>query len=466
MAPSSVLCVSLGVVNAVGSPLQAYNVDPDLTVSGISAGAFFAVQYHVAFSAEVRGAGIVAGGPMHCAQGAEMTALTTCMSTGSINDNALLKWIHSKESSGAIDSTENLKQHAVILWSGTGDHTVAQPVMKHLKTQYESLGIPNIVTLFNFSAGHAWPTDFFGNGCSATASPYINNCGYDYAGEIFREFYGNLAPRTAAEVDANLLAFDQSGAYNAKSFGRTGYVYVPSSCKQGARCKLHINFHGCQQYAGTLGKKYVSHTGLNRWAETNNVIVLYPQAATSMMPSNPNGCLDWWGYADSNYDTKAGNQMKAVKAMVDKIRSGAAPSPPPTPTPTPMPPAPTPTPVPPTPTPDCPGGSLEACIGMCPSDEAAFEACVNTCVDRCETPAPTPAPTPEPTPAPAPTPAPTPTPSPSPAGCTGRPMGSSCASETEYIVCPFPGISVKCQILGPACHGGICGPALGNVTVV
>src|SRR5262249_60992994 len=34
-----------------------------VTVSGISSGAFFAHQFHVAYSALVKGAGIVAGGP-------------------------------------------------------------------------------------------------------------------------------------------------------------------------------------------------------------------------------------------------------------------------------------------------------------------------------------------------------------------------------------------------------------------
>ena len=38
----------------------------------------------------------------------------------------------------------------------------------------------------------------------------------------------------------------------------------------------------------------------------------------------------------------------------------------------------------PGPTPDCPGGSLAACIGLCPSDPAAaFKACVNVCSARC-----------------------------------------------------------------------------------
>ena len=40
-----------------------YNVDKDqLSVSGFSSGGFFAVQFHVAFSETIMGAGIVAGG--------------------------------------------------------------------------------------------------------------------------------------------------------------------------------------------------------------------------------------------------------------------------------------------------------------------------------------------------------------------------------------------------------------------
>src|SRR5215213_1995149 len=50
-------------------PLQAYNnLDrSSITVSGLSSGAFFAHQFHVAYSSLVKGAGIVAGGPYGCA---------------------------------------------------------------------------------------------------------------------------------------------------------------------------------------------------------------------------------------------------------------------------------------------------------------------------------------------------------------------------------------------------------------
>jgi len=50
---------------APSTPLAAFRkLDASaITVSGISSGAFFAHQFHVAYSGLVKGAGLVAGGP-------------------------------------------------------------------------------------------------------------------------------------------------------------------------------------------------------------------------------------------------------------------------------------------------------------------------------------------------------------------------------------------------------------------
>src|SRR4051794_29527696 len=50
--------------------LQVYNkLDPgSVTVSGISSGAFFAHQFHIAYSSLVKGAGMVDGGLYGCAE--------------------------------------------------------------------------------------------------------------------------------------------------------------------------------------------------------------------------------------------------------------------------------------------------------------------------------------------------------------------------------------------------------------
>jgi hypothetical protein len=76
---------------------------------------------------------------------------------------------------------------------------------------------------------------------------------------------------------------------------------------------------------------FVNNTGYNMWADTNNIIVLYPQAikdSTSHSTpgngslANPNGCWDWIGWYGTNFDQKGGSQMAAIVAMVSKITSG------------------------------------------------------------------------------------------------------------------------------------------------
>jgi len=91
------------------------------------------------------------------------------------------------------------------------------------------------------------------------------------------------------------------------------------------------------------------------------------------------------GYGDL-YDSKY--TVKNIK-ITGRVVQGPEPrlcNPPPIPVPTPVPsPVPTPTPPVPTPAPSgvCPGGSLSACIGMCPSDAAVFPICVKVCTEKC-----------------------------------------------------------------------------------
>jgi len=50
--------------------LPSFKGDPHNTsVAGLSSVAYMAVQYEIAYSASVKGAGIVAGGPYYCAAG-------------------------------------------------------------------------------------------------------------------------------------------------------------------------------------------------------------------------------------------------------------------------------------------------------------------------------------------------------------------------------------------------------------
>ena len=320
--------------------LPPLNIDKtQTTVSGLSSGGYMAVQLHVAYSATFKkGAGIVAGGPFYCAQGSIFTATGPCMaSPADIPISSLVATTNSWSSQGSVDPVSNLQGSKVYLFSGSADTTVKPGVMDALKTYYGSFVAPaNVVYKKDIVAEHGMITDDFGNACSIKASPYINDCDFDLAGAMLAHFYGTLNPRNNAALPAgNFVEFKQSQFISNHGMATTGWAYIPQACTTGAQCRLHVVLHGCQQNVASVQQKYVRNTGYNRWADSNNIVMLYPQTSAQAV----NSCWDWWGYDSVNYAKKSGPQMVAIKAMVDQVSSGGEtqPTPPPTSTlPTPV----------------------------------------------------------------------------------------------------------------------------------
>ena len=108
----------------------------------------------------------------------------------------------------------------------------------------------------------------------------------------------------------------------------TGYVYVPKACAEGQPCKLHVAIHGCKQNTATIGTAYVTDTGYLPWADSNNIVLLFPQTIARNDYAlggvvNPNACWNWWGYGgDDNYHTRIGYQVAAIRSMVDRLAGG------------------------------------------------------------------------------------------------------------------------------------------------
>ena len=250
---------------------------------------------------------------------------------------------------GAIDPTTNLSRSRVWLFSGSLDSTVQPPVMRALATYYQHY-VPagNIAFSTTVAAEHAMPTDSFGNACGFRGDPFINDCDLDAAGELLAWIYGSLNARRAGALSGDFIEFDQGEFLEtptAHGMWQTGWIYAPASCRANARCRVHIVFHGCKQYPGfpyaqgpqgKFGDTYVKNTGYVRWADTNGIVVLFPQAnamnaGTRLPRVNPFGCWDWWGYDDGSYARKTGRQMAAVRKMLDRLAgqdSGPVPPPP------------------------------------------------------------------------------------------------------------------------------------------
>jgi poly(3-hydroxybutyrate) depolymerase len=101
------------------------------------------------------------------------------------------------------------------------------------------------------------------------------------------------------------------------SLDATAYVYVPTPCANGETCRIHVVFHGCEMGASVIGSDFYLHAGYNEWADTNHIVVLYPQAIAST--ENPYGCWDFWGYDSAGYDTRNAPQMAMTRAMIDSL---------------------------------------------------------------------------------------------------------------------------------------------------
>lgn len=311
---------------SVAAPaLGTYNIDPArISVSGFSAGGFFAMQLGVAYSSIFRGVGIFAGGPYDCARHAYVVG---CVNNarpdiaGSIAN--MRSW-----SANRIDSVGNISAQRVYIFVGKDDGIVGANVTRQVKRLYDDVGgfaaSGNVKYVELEGVNHTFPTDFDRAGdspCGLLVLPYISNCKFDGAGDALQWIYGPLTAPNTATLRGDLLAFDQSAFVgDGAGMDATGWLYVPASCAAGKRCALHVALHGCQQAYAVIGAYFVTNTGYNRWADTNNMVVLFPQTSASL--SNPLSCWDWIGLYGSDYDQKSGAQIRAIMAMIQRIAAG------------------------------------------------------------------------------------------------------------------------------------------------
>jgi poly(3-hydroxybutyrate) depolymerase len=324
--------------------LPKLGADPERTsVSGISSGGFMAAQLATAYSSQIRGVGVVAGGPYYCAHtyGALANlenATGTCMTplSASVAANADISWANARKfgAAGKIDPVLNLQKQRVYAFSGANDNTVRTIVTDQVPRYYLLAGVPkeSIRYVRSDEAGHAFATsEPDDQACSLTGSPYINNCGFMQAHAILAHLYPerSAAPNTGAPK-GRLIRFNQKEFVQGtrSSMDDEAFVYVPDECAVGARggCAVHVAFHGCRQGATEIGARFYRHVGYNGYADSNRLIVLYPQAhASKGIPFNPRGCWDFWGYSNDGaepeaFATRKAPQMAAVMAMVARLR--------------------------------------------------------------------------------------------------------------------------------------------------
>lgn len=325
---TSALVLHAACANA-GS-LPALNADASaVTVSGISSGGAMAVQAHVAWSGTFRGAAVFAGAAYDCAQGDVALAIGRCqeaLTAAEIPVADLVATTRARAAQGVIDPPANLAASRVYLFSGTLDQTVRQPGMDAARDYYLNF-VPaaNVTYVNTVAAGHGWVSPLGQVMCALQSSPYVNDCGIDPQATFLSQFYGPLQPRRVGALSGTLEPVDQAEFLDdhdpaAHSMDANAWLYVPADCRRGAPCRVHVAFHGCNQSFSKIGDQFMRQANLDEWADTNRIVVLYPQAIATP-PTNGLGCWDWWGYDSAAYGTHDGPQLLAVKRMVDRLTS-------------------------------------------------------------------------------------------------------------------------------------------------
>lgn len=349
--------------------LPSYNVKLDETsVSGISSGAYMAVQFGIAHSSLVVGVGATSGGPFYCAfdevpslNGVIGNVIARCMQGDPkypkrpITRQQMSRMIAITDEwarTDKIDPVVHLKRQKIWLFHGYNDGIVKAAVTNALYDYYSHYIDPSrIFYKDNIGAGHAQVSDACPsdkdvcNRCEVTGKNFLNRCqnnapggiAYDAVGSLLQHIYGTLQTKSTGAPTERLLAFSQrefaldaTGATAPLniSMADSGYVYVPKACEEQQPCRVHVVFHGCLQSAATIDETFARHAGYNAWADTNRLIILYPQTQPTflppVLPSNPQGCWDWWGYNDEfdsegRYATKKGLQIAAVRRMLERL---------------------------------------------------------------------------------------------------------------------------------------------------
>src|SRR5436190_12400598 len=120
--------------------LRSYNAPiGESSISGVSSGAFMAVQFGTAWSSIIKGIGVVAGGPYWCAKADAYDAITwywgpvwratgSCMKgpASDLNVSDFIAKADAKAATNEIDRLENLSRQKIYLFHGYNDALVAK----------------------------------------------------------------------------------------------------------------------------------------------------------------------------------------------------------------------------------------------------------------------------------------------------------------------------------------------------
>ena len=235
-------------------------------------------------------------------------------------------YLDSQSTAGTIDPKSNLSGQKAYLWSGTSDYTVEQKTMNDLNSEYQHYGVVDQVRQHLRRRSRLGVARRRGrlrhDGQPVHDQLQRLRLREDVADLLLR--LGERAQHRHARRDADQLRPDavrrrRERPRHERLPLRAGELRErDSSAGSSSRSTA-----ACRRKPRSARSSSPSPAS-NKYADTNDLLVLYPYQVSSSTPNNPNGCWDWWGYETTTYALKSGPQMAAIKKMVDRIQSAAA----------------------------------------------------------------------------------------------------------------------------------------------
>jgi poly(3-hydroxybutyrate) depolymerase len=131
--------------------------------------------------------------------------------------------------------------------------------------------------------------------------------------------------RTSKPTLSRIIKVDQASfipsdaLISSTDLAAEAFLFLPAACANASkRCRLHVAFHGCTM----SGDVFPRQAGYIEWAETNDIVVLFPQI-NGRGSNLVTGCWDFTGaYTNSQFYRRTGLQTGTVARLIDHLSSG------------------------------------------------------------------------------------------------------------------------------------------------
>jgi hypothetical protein len=198
-------------------PFPPFNVKiAQTSVSSLSAGGYMATQFEVALSSMLKGAGVIAGGPITVLDYRDFRVQLRPVRVLRNEDHECAQsHPHHRSKCRAGFDRCNIeppkRPFLALFWNGQHGGAAAD----HERPKTYLLRYVDGGTIFyknDLAVQHAQPTDFFGNPCNVLNDLFINNCNYDAAGQLLQWISGTLPPHNRDGSRGLFIQFDQTSS--------------------------------------------------------------------------------------------------------------------------------------------------------------------------------------------------------------------------------------------------------------